>query len=78
MAHKCMICRKPMPDNYKPEMCCNGQMCACRGVPIEPIVCSDECWNAIMDNIGLPFDERRKKAGIKLYEREENGHEQNR
>jgi hypothetical protein len=37
--------------------------------PINPCVCSDECKAALlaMDNVCLSYDERRRKAGIKLY-----------
>lgn len=28
-------------------MCCNGHMCGCMGLPIEPPICSSEkCYNA--------------------------------
>jgi hypothetical protein len=39
----CIICGTRMGD-YRPEYCCNGIDCACRGLPIEPPVCSEECW----------------------------------
>ncbi|KKN18990.1 hypothetical protein LCGC14_0950390 [marine sediment metagenome] len=65
MSDQCIICQKEVPD-YEPEMCCSGQECACLGRPIEPCVCSQECDKAAHDYIGLPFDERRKRAGIKL------------
>ena len=55
-----------MPD-YSPQYCCNGQDCGCMGQPIDPCTCSKECDAALFDNIGLPMDERRKKAGIALY-----------
>lgn len=63
----CLICKRPV-DNYKPDFCCPGIDCTCRGLPINPCTCSIECENAIFDFIGLPFDERRIKAGIKLYQ----------
>jgi hypothetical protein len=31
-----------------PKMCCNGNDCSCRGVPIEPVVCSMGCYDAIL------------------------------
>lgn len=66
MGDQCIICGKEVPD-YEPEMCCSGQECACLGAPIEPCVCSRECDKAAYDYIGLPFDERRKRAGIKRH-----------
>jgi hypothetical protein len=59
----CLICGKPVPD-YVAEMCCSGFECGCRGVPTNPCTCSGECDDALFDNIGLPFEERRIKAGI--------------
>jgi len=62
---KCIICHKLVYD-YIPVMCCNGQDCGCMGLPIYPCTCSEECNKALFDNIGISFEERRKKAGIKL------------
>lgn len=62
----CLICQRPVYD-YEPERCCNGQECGCMGQPTNPCVCSDECDNALMKHIGMPFDERRIKAGIELW-----------
>ncbi|MFA7100063.1 MAG: hypothetical protein WC143_08320 [Eubacteriales bacterium] len=75
---RCLICRKPIPD-YVPEYmpfedegdeypgykCLNEE-------PINPCVCSDECKAALlaMDNVCLSYDERRRKAGIKIYHEE--------
>lgn len=72
----CLICRKPVPD-YVPQYCCRSvgeavaNMCGCGGSPTEPCVCSDRCWQAVMDYIGHEFDERRKLAGIELWRAEE-------
>jgi hypothetical protein len=43
---KCIICDKDVPD-YKPEYCCSGKDCGCRGLPIEPPLCSKECSEKI-------------------------------
>jgi hypothetical protein len=40
---KCLECGDPI-KNYKPEYCCNGIDCGCRGLSIHPPICSDECW----------------------------------
>jgi hypothetical protein len=39
----CLECGNPV-KSYKAEYCCNGIDCGCRGLPIEPPICSDECW----------------------------------
>lgn len=62
----CIICNKPVPD-YKPEYCCSGHDCGCMGQPIEPCTCSKECDKAVYDYIGVPFEERRVLANIKLW-----------
>ena len=71
MKHRCLICRIPVP-NYRPEYCCTGydgyDFCGCMGQPLNPCVCSDICKRAVFDYIGLPFEERRIKAGIEKYE----------
>lgn len=62
----CIICQKPVPD-FEPEYCCDGRDCGCLGQQIQPCVCSDRCYDALMKGIGKSFDERRKDAGIDLY-----------
>ena len=37
------------------------------GLPIEPEVCSEECYDACMRYIGFEYDTRRFMAGIKPY-----------
>jgi hypothetical protein len=64
--NKCFICQKPVPD-YRPQFCCNGIDCGCMGLPIEPCVCSDNCYVALMSGIGKPYNERREDAGIDIY-----------
>ena len=69
----CLICEKPIPD-YEPEYCCTGlsNECYCLGLPTHPPVCSSVCYDALIDGIGKPIDERRKAAGIKLFQHEPN------
>jgi len=62
-AYRCEICGAEVPE-YKVQICCSGVDCACMGLPIEPCVCSDECYTAIMDGIGKPVEQRRLDAGI--------------
>ena len=63
----CLICQKPVLI-YTPVFCCDDWECGCQGAPLNPCVCSSECSDALFKYIGFPYEERRKKAGIKLYE----------
>ena len=45
---KCIVCNKEVPD-YIPEYCCDGLMCGCRGQPIEPCICSQKCWDELIN-----------------------------
>jgi len=47
MTDECLMCKKPVPD-YKPEYCCPGTECGCMGLPMEPPMCSEECWKKLM------------------------------
>ena len=66
MIDPCLICGKPVED-YEPEFCCSGMDCGCQGVATNPCICSDACWRALLDYVGMPFEERRIKAGITLF-----------
>ena len=44
MSLKCIVCGKEI--DYEPEYCCSGEMCGCQGLPIAPLVCSNECSDA--------------------------------
>lgn len=61
--YRCEICLTPVSD-YEPEYCCSGYMCGCFGKPIEPCVCSERCYKALMDGIGKPMAQRAKDAEI--------------
>ena len=61
----CAICNKPMPD-WEPEICCNGLECGCKGLPIEPCICSQKCSNAAWDQNGT-IEERIKRYNIEIY-----------
>lgn len=30
------------------QMCCSGRECGCMGLPVEPPVCSEECYDKLM------------------------------
>ena len=47
----CVVCGTAVPD-YEPKYCCDGTMCCCRGLPIEPCVCSKKCWDKLLERIG--------------------------
>lgn len=40
----CMVCGTEFMG-AEPVMCCSGRDCGCMGLPIDPIVCSNECYN---------------------------------
>jgi hypothetical protein len=40
----CEICG----TEIKVQMCCSGRECGCMGLPVEPPVCSDECYDKLM------------------------------
>lgn len=45
----CMVCGNQFKGE-EPKMCCSGLECGCMGMPIDPVVCSDECYNRIINS----------------------------
>lgn len=45
----CIVCNKEF-YGPEPEMCCSGRDCGCNGQPIEPVVCSAECYDHLVGN----------------------------
>ena len=43
----CEQCGKPVPD-FEYTYCCSSYDCGCGGRPIEPCICSKECWETFM------------------------------
>jgi len=43
-----MVCNIEF-EGDEPQLCCNGRECGCMGMPIDPVVCSDECYNALIN-----------------------------
>lgn len=41
----CQNCGEP--GWYVVQMCCDGRECGCMGQPVEPIICSVECYNRV-------------------------------
>ncbi|MNW37050.1 hypothetical protein D3C74_140810 [compost metagenome] len=37
--------------DYEPEYCCEGRECGCMGLPIEPPICSKECWDQAINGV---------------------------
>ena len=60
----CMSCG----DEYlseEPKYCCNGSDCGCMGMPIDPIICSIECYYELPMFNKLSAEEKQKR--IKLF-----------
>lgn len=47
---ECIMCDAPV-DDYEPQMCCDGHMCGCMGMPIEPPLCSIECTEKLLGKV---------------------------
>jgi len=41
-------------EGFEYKICCNAFDCGCQGRPVEPCVCSEECWNKLINNIPQP------------------------
>lgn len=46
----CMVCGKEYIGTA-PQYCCSGRECGCMGQPIDPIACSQECYDNLLKNI---------------------------
>lgn len=47
-AQSCVSCRDEFMGR-PPQMCCSGYECGCMGQPIDPVVCSDNCYDEIIN-----------------------------
>lgn len=45
---ECECCGK-FVEGFKYQMCCSGHECGCMGMPIEPCICSQECWDKMVE-----------------------------
>ena len=45
----CEVCGKELID-YNPQFCCNAFDCGCQGKPTNPPICSNECWDKLMED----------------------------
>ena len=57
--YQCVVCDKDVPD-YEPVMCCNGRECGCYGLPVEPCVCSQKCWDVLINRAFMKTKEAEK------------------
>ena len=44
----CEVCGKEF-EGPEPVFCCNMFDCGCQGLPLEPIVCSEECYDKLVN-----------------------------
>ncbi len=44
---ECECCGK-FVEGFEYKMCCDGRECGCMGMPIEPCICSNECWEKMV------------------------------
>jgi hypothetical protein len=42
----CIVCG----EEIEISICCNGDECGCRGQPIEPPICSESCYDKLINN----------------------------
>jgi len=51
----CEVCGKTYKGEA-PDQCCNGGECGCMGRPVDPMVCSEDCYNVLMQEALRPID----------------------
>lgn len=47
---ECMFCGQTWLGP-EPQYCCSGRDCGCMGMPVDPIVCSEECYDNLLKGI---------------------------
>ena len=57
MKSNCAICE----TEIEVQMCCSGRECSCMGMPIDPPVCSNECYDKYME-----YRKKVKSTPVKL------------
>lgn len=65
---ECEVCGKKVPD-YKPQFCCSSFDCGCQGLPIHPCICSNECWDKLLDNKNERENRMNPKVGLTKHRR---------
>ena len=61
----CIVCGKSFVGEV-PMYCCSGRDCGCMGMPLDPVVCSDECYLGVRNgehfkNMSVGFVKIKKK-----------------
>jgi len=46
MEGNCIVCG----TEIEVRMCCSGRDCGCMGQPVEPPICSEKCYDELMNN----------------------------
>ena len=64
MKFYCEICGTVIPE---PQMCCDGRECGCMGKPVDPPVCSEECYDKLMNNIKKADDPNWGKPSVQTF-----------
>jgi hypothetical protein len=62
MKSNCIICNK----DIELDVCCDGTNCGCMGMPIDPPVCSDKCYDTLMNNLDEYFPPIDKNNSIDI------------
>ena len=53
----CEYCNK-FVGGFQYQMCCSGHEYGCMGLPVEPCVCSDECWQKLLNRYKKKKEEK--------------------
>jgi hypothetical protein len=48
------------------KMCCSGHMCGCYGLPVDPPVCSGECYDTFMSK---EYQDKKQKERETAYKK---------
>lgn len=48
--YNCEICNMQLMPDYDPQYCCTGYDCGCQGRPNNPAVCSEVCYNKLIES----------------------------
>ena len=51
-------------EGFEYEYCCSGYMCGCMGLPIEPCVCSGDCYEELFGKRKQLSDKDKKLLNI--------------
>ena len=48
MQLNCMVCGAEFLGR-PPVLCCSGKECGCMGLPIDPIICTQDCYDTLLN-----------------------------